>query len=196
MFATRMARLLAVLALATLTVSLLLGDEDRGKSKSKPKAPAPSGEVTVDLSKLPRDLARELVRALARTEKSGDKKGKEMGPAGRSIDLTRAIAIAEKAARGTATRAERKGKDEVYFQVEVSTDGGKARVRIDASGKVQEVKGPDKKITRPSEDEGKKKAPGEVVTLDLSKLPPDLARSVRQALQGDKGKEKRKRDRD
>src|SRR5262245_58436192 len=104
-------------------------DAKGAKDKSKPNV------VEVDLSKLPPDVAKQVLESL--------KKKEDVKP----ISLVEAIGIAEKAGKGQATKAERKGEgSETQFQVDVvGKDGEKTRISLSAAGKVVESGEPERK---------------------------------------------------
>src|SRR5262245_58985401 len=98
--------------------------DDKDKSKVKPNV------IEVDLSKLPPDVAKQILETLKKEE-------------AKPISLTEAINIAEKAGKGQAIKAERKGEGaDTQFQVEVvGKDGARSRISLNAAGKVQETEG-------------------------------------------------------
>jgi uncharacterized membrane protein YkoI len=131
------------LACAIAGVSMLclvgFGQADDKKDKD-PKAK--SNIIEVDLSKLPPEVAKQVLEALKKNEV-------------KPVSLIEAITSAEKAGKGQATKAERKGEGaDAQFKVDVVlADGSRIRITLNAAGKVLENepapkgkgKGPEKK---------------------------------------------------
>jgi hypothetical protein len=169
----------AALLLAGLFGSVLTGADEPGKGK-KDKDEDGSGKVIIlklDVSNLPPGVLEKLLQAAGKSdskpavtptkgeekEKGKKGKGKEEAPAKvTGISLTEAIARAEKATGGTATRAERQDEDKVVsYRIDLrGKDGARVRVTLDASGKVQpaQKKDEDRDEQKGKKDEGKGKA--------------------------------------
>ena len=136
-----------------------LADKDDPKGKGKGKD-GKSQLVTVDLNKLPPDVAKQVLKALEPDKKEADKgKGKGKGKGGaKSISLVEAITIAEKITKAQATKADRKDKDGVIeFKIDLLTkDGAKTKVTLDAKG--QSLKDPKDDPKGKPDPKGKGKA--------------------------------------
>src|SRR5262249_59045984 len=119
-------------------------DEEKGKGKGKDKGKDEKPNVVqIDLNKLPPDIAKRLLEL----SQAGDKKAPDKGKTApvKSISLSEAIAVAEKATKGQAIRADRREEDgEVTFRVEIrGGEGARKKVVVSAAGKV--LSGGDKK---------------------------------------------------
>jgi uncharacterized membrane protein YkoI len=154
-------------------------DDQKGKGKEDKKGKGKEDKkkeqvVTVDLNKLPPDLAKQLLKYLRDAEEKG--KGKEKGAGkgkdkgkdkgaekkggGKVISLEEAIAIAEKLGKGKAVKAERKGEgSDASFKVEVvGKDGTKSKIQLNAQGETPEAIGYPK--MEPEKKDGKKPGKG------------------------------------
>ena len=105
-----------------------------------------SNVIQIDISKLPPELAKQLQDALGKQPAA-----KKAAPV-KTISLTEAIAVAEKAGKGRAVRAELRDGDEPIFKIDVlGSDGSKSKIELTADGKVRggegtpEAPAPDKK---------------------------------------------------
>jgi uncharacterized membrane protein YkoI len=149
---------LAVLVLAGLSAGLVASGSGGQQNNQSGNQDKKSKVIQIDLSKLPKDLAKELQRYVKKGDEDRDrdeqpkgKKGKgkgkqdedqkkgsgKKGMGSGSVTLTQAIAIAEKATKGHAYRAEmRTEKTGTTFRVEVQDAIGKRRVDLSASGEV------------------------------------------------------------
>lgn len=170
-----MSRLLpAVAALALAFAPAVRADDEKPKGQKPAPADAPKVIVIqLDASKLPPDVLKQLMQLSKPTEPSKPTavKPEPSKPAVKpepskpalvkAISLADAIAIAEKATKGTAVKAEREDEDgKVQFEIEVRDGkGGKTEVVIDGSGKVlsTETKGDKKKKGEKDENEGENK---------------------------------------
>lgn len=111
----------------------------KGKKGEDPKAaPGDAPKVIVlqlDASKLPPDVLKKLLELGSPAAKASP----PTPPAVKAISLAQAIGVAEKSAKASATKAEKKdGKDGgVQFRIDlVDANGNKAKVTLDAAGKV------------------------------------------------------------
>jgi uncharacterized membrane protein YkoI len=160
----QMKRVLAALVFAAAAgvvgTPFATADEPKEKGKvKKPESAEPVKPVIIqlDASKLPPEVLKQLIQLSKSDEPS--KPGKSAPTQSvKSISLTDAIAIAEKATKGTVVKAERKEEDgTVQFKLDVlDGKGGKSKVTLDASGKVT---GTEKRGEEKDEDnkDGKKK---------------------------------------
>jgi uncharacterized membrane protein YkoI len=157
-----MSRFLSALAALAVAFAPAVRADDE-KPKGQKPAPADAPKIIViqlDASKLPPDVLKQLMQLAKPGEPSKPSatkpepskpavKPEPSKPAAvKTISLADAIAIAEKASKGTAVKAEREDDDgKVQFEVEVTdAKGGKTEYVIDASGKVlsTETKGKSK----------------------------------------------------
>jgi uncharacterized membrane protein YkoI len=168
-----MVRLLpAVAALALAFAPAVRADDEKPKGQKSAPADAPKVIVIqIDASKLSPEVLKQLMQLAkpGETSKPAVKpeptkpapvvKPEPIKPALKTISLADAIAIAEKATKGTAVKAEREDEDgKVEFEIEVTDGKGKVKVVLDASGKVlsTETKG-DKKKKGDKDDKEEKK---------------------------------------
>jgi hypothetical protein len=157
-------------------------DETKDKAKSD-KQPL---VVQIDINKLPPDVAKRLLEIAGKggDEKGTKGKGDEPAPepkkkgetkksapksSAKTISLTEAIAIAEKAGKGQAVKAERKGEgEETQFKVEVVGKGGeKSKIELSASGERRDAKEQPKES--PTKKPGKKPGKGKGKGKDKDK---------------------------
>lgn len=116
--------------MAGLLVGLSSGFKDAPKQPAENSSPIPS-----DQTEKPRPSAGKESPAQAAAN-----------PAGRVLSLSEAVAIAEKIVGGQAIKAERKGKSEVSFKIEVvQRDGTKSKIELTADGKLKETRPPETK---------------------------------------------------
>ncbi|MBL8798606.1 MAG: hypothetical protein JNM56_32215 [Planctomycetia bacterium] len=143
--------LFALLAAASLAAA----DDKKEEKKKLDKKPADAPAVIqLDASKLPPELLKKLVEAAGAqpAKPKGEKPTEAVKPSAsvKTISLGEAIGIAEKQAKGTAAKAERKDHPEVHFKIEVvGKDGAKTKVELTADGK--------QRAKKDDEDEPKKK---------------------------------------
>jgi uncharacterized membrane protein YkoI len=150
---------------------LELSQPEKGPAKGpEPKPMDKKGSPTsaVDEAQKKLDQALEELAAARKQLEAFGQKGPATVPPGlakkpepketpvvKTISLTEAIAIAEKTAKGTATKAERKGEGaETHFKIDVvNKDGEKQKVELTPDGKVR----PSEEKKDDDDDDDKKK---------------------------------------
>lgn len=131
----RLLRGAGVIAALCLAAHAQAADPPSGK---KPKT------ITIELDKLPPDVAKRVLELTQSPPAKGPKKGKSADkpvpadPAVKAIPLAKAIAIAEKLVKGEAVRAHRKGPPhDPHIDVDIlSEDGTRTKVRLNAAGEL------------------------------------------------------------
>jgi uncharacterized membrane protein YkoI len=162
MFAICRALFVLALGLGFVGSPLARADDKKGEGVKKPQPgaePVKPVVIQIDASKLPPDVLKQLLQLAEKPKPTGEPvkpTGEGSKPAVKAISLTEAIAIAEKTAKGTATKAERQSEDgAVRFKIEVQDGkGAKTKLTLDAGGKVT---GTEKKEGEDEKGEKKKK---------------------------------------
>ena len=122
----RVSRVYCLLA-AIIGLGLACSSSAQEKDGKDAKGKAKPNIIEIDLSKLPPDVAKQVLESLRKEEV-------------KPISLIEAITLAEKAGKGLASKAERKGEgSETQFKIDVvGSDGTKVKLTLNATGKVVE----------------------------------------------------------